>query len=37
MPDLLATVQGRIDPVSVTVSGEYKHYTRMMRARISIS
>ena len=29
MPDLLATVQGRIDPVSVTVSGEFKHYTRM--------
>jgi len=24
MPDLLATVQGRIDPVSVTVSGGYK-------------
>ena len=29
MPDLLATVQGRIDPVSVTDSGGFKHYTRM--------
>ena len=29
MPDPLATVQGRMDPVSVTVSGEFKHYTRM--------
>ena len=26
MPDLLATVQGRIDPVSVVVSCESKHY-----------